>query len=74
VQAPIGDIAARQKGDSMEYNIVDTFLGEQIRRDDGTYLASIYRGKAKWVTDWLYARAYKDASKILERLQKGELA
>ena len=44
-----------------EYNIVDTALGEQIRRDDNTFLKGIYRGKAQWVSDWVDARGYKTA-------------
>lgn len=47
-----------------------TAFGERIRNGK-TYLAGFTKGKAKWTTDWLYAKHYKDASKTIARL-KGE--
>lgn len=61
----------------MEYELIPTFRGYEIRKLDGKfylYVSKVYNGKYTWVRDYTYAKHFslKTAQKHVERLKTME--
>ena len=61
----------------MDYELVKTFMGYEIRKPDGKfflYVKKVYKGKYTWCSDYTYAKKFslKIAKKHIERFKELE--